>query len=559
MATVKNLVDALSEPTTRTFCPPIASDVMARPGEHPAVPAALLTPADEAVDGMPSLTVSIYDPLDQLLDQPGVPHEALRLHAIGRGTLTYRPVLGALQKCLVLRLAPFWTTARVRVKWLERWLEAGQMPRTFIYENVDEGQLRQMLQNLSPDPPSPANPAQPLGIGILMPTRVERGNATSKTQFIDDFMSGTEGAALMVRTGAIIGKIATSAPHTYRVRFHARYEGHTDAAPRPMHPRELFHLLFGNDSPEALNNALLKSIDAKGRSETALPRTKRMLLRPPLRTYFRVVWEAEQEFSAAAGPDGHEARWAASGALGGDLLTNTIPGFDRTNTYQGLFKCNVFASEMLLRSGFRVRMRKNPATAAGPETIYYYLANRIVGEARDTHMTLEAPGILATDGELPWGRRWDGVLHSTADADRAAVINRMMEEEGRAFYLVQEKRCVPITSCHGHVLLLERVDEGWPPGDEIAGQPTVKFELIGLESRGTRIGLTWIQATVIEAPADGLFRRRRIVTPEWPDFRPSNPASTSRNNDLLLIEAIPGGDPSTEGGLEDLCVRHQGG
>jgi hypothetical protein len=203
-------------------------------------------------------------------------------------------------------------------------------------------------------------------------------------------------------------------------------------------------------------------------------------------------------------------------------------------------------------------MRKNPATAAGPETVFYYLANRIVGEARDTQMTLETPGILATEGELPWGRRWDGILHSTADADRAGVINRMMEEEGRAFSLAQEKRCVPITSCHGHVMLLERAHDAWPPGDEIAGQPTVKFELIGLVSRGTRIGLSWIDASVIEAPADGLFRRRRTVTPEWPDLR-LNPAGTSRNNDLLLIEAIPGGDPGTESGLADLCVLHQGG
>jgi hypothetical protein len=134
----------------------------------------------------------------------------------------------------------------------------------------------------------------------------------------------------------------------------------------------------------------------------------------------------------------------------------------------------------------------------------------------------------------------------------------MMEEEGRAFYLAQEKRCVPINSCHGHVLLLERVHEAWPPGDEIAGQPTVRFELNGLVSRGTTIGLSWIHASVVEAPADGLFRRSRTVTPEWPDFR-LNPARTSQNNDLLLIEAMPGGDPATESGLEDLCVLHQGG
>jgi hypothetical protein len=223
-----------------------------------------------------------------------------------------------------------------------------------------------------------------------------------------------------------------------------------------------------------------------------------------------------------------------------------------------LYKCNVFASEMLLRSGYRVRMRKNPATPSSPEYVVYYLANRIVGEARDATMTLESPGIVATDGEPPWGRRWDGVLSQIPDSDRAATINRMMEEEGRAFYLVQEKRCIPITACHGHVLLLERVETAWPPAHPFGTRATVELELRGLQSRGTRIGLAWMHAAVVEAPADGLFRRTRTVAPDWPDFR-SDPARTSRNNDLLLIEAVPGGDPATEAGLRDLCVLHQGG
>ena len=560
-ATPKNLVDALSSEDRRAFCVPIASDVLARPQHFPSVPEALLSPSDGVVEDAPCLTVSIADFLNELGDQQDLPHEALRLHAVGRGKITYRPTLGPLQKCLVLTLAPIWPAAVPKARWLERWLEAGRVPRTVIYENVDPIHLRELLESLSPDPPAPPNPDQPRGVGILMPSRVSRDDSDddSKAAFIDDFMNGVEGAALIVQPGACIGKIgAAVTPQTYRVRFHVRYEGDTVADPRPMHPRELFNLLFGDDSPEAWGNALMKSIHAAGTSDTALPRSRRMLLRPPLRTHFRVIWEARQELTETSAADGHEARWAANGLLGQDLLTNTVPSFDRTNTYEGLYKCNLFVGEMLLRSGFRVRMRRNPATSGQPETVYYYLSNRVVGEARDVSLPLGGVGVLATEGELAWGRRWDGRLVQLAGLELVAEINRLMEEEGRAFYLVQEKRCVPIGACHGHELLLERVETTRPPGDPFGDRPTVVFETKGLASRGTRIGLQWIRAAVIEAPADGLFRRVRNVVPEWPDFF-ANTVRKSRNNDLLLIEAVPGADPSTDRGMAELCILHQAG
>ena len=161
-----------------------------------------------------------------------------------------------------------------------------------------------------------------------------------------------------------------------------------------------------------------------------MPLTQRMLLRPPLRTNARVVWEASQEL-----PD--HARWHQDGVLDPTKLLNPIDDFDRLKTYEGLFKCQVLGFEMLLRSGFRVRMHRY--VKDGQVHLYYYRVNRLAREARDVKgMTSQKPGVLGYQGEASWGRRWDLKLMALPAAQQPVEINRMIDEEGRAFYLVRE-------------------------------------------------------------------------------------------------------------------------
>ena len=551
-----NLTDRLSPSAFRYFHLPVASDPTGA-GTLPDVPASRYVVTESVVDGMPRLQVMVTETAEGFPTENGLPAAVIRLHAMGSGALSYRPQIGSLRQCLLLDLVPIWLFLAYRVRWLARWLEADCVPRTVVYDNVDPVHLRLLLANTQTiADPAPTEPLQfPLGV---------RQGELNKTEFLDRFMAGEPGLTMWARRGACIGQMAPTdaSPTSRQLGLTVRYQGHTDASPRPMLPRELFNLFFGIDSTEFAMHPLLQAIQDRGETESAppVPLTQRMLLRPPLRTTARVAWEASQEL-----PD--HARWRQGGSLDSTKLCNTIDDFDRSKTYGptpgfpgGLFKCQVFGFEMLFRSGFRVRMHRGPQD--GQTVVFYYLANWLAREARDVRkMTGTRPGILGYDGELPWGRRWDFKLYDMQEAARAAEINRMIDEEGRAFYLVREFEGTDEHKHAGHFLLIERVRETIPPDWPRPDFPyTVYFEIKGSTAgtRGTAMGLQWIVADVYQAPLGGLEHGEDLVVPQWPELaKPQVRPHASHDNDLLLIEAIPGPDPHTPEGVRALCSIHQ--
>jgi hypothetical protein len=542
-----NLTERLSPSAFRFFHLPVASDPSGA-GALPAVPPSRYQVEEAIVDGMLRLQVTVAQTAEGFPPANGLPAPVIRLHAMGSGTLAYRPQIGSLRQCLLVNLVPTWLYMAYRVRWLARWLEADCVPRTVVYDNVDPQQLRQLLADtLMIADPAPSEPLQ-------FPPAVRRG-VLSKTLFLDRFMAGEPGHTMWVRRGACIGQMAPApgSTTTRRLGLTVRYQGHTDASPRPMVPRELFNLLFGNDSIEFSGHPLLRAIQQLGESATTQPVTHRMLLRPPLRTNARVVWEGTQEL-----PD--TARWSEGGALDSTKLLNTVDDFNRNKTYGGFFKCQVFGFEILLRSGFRVRMHRYEKN--GQVHLYYYRVNRLAREARDVKgMTETKPGVVGYANELPWGRRWDIKLQTLPLDQQPAEINRMIDVEGRAFYLVREFEGKPGRRHSGHFLLIERVYETVPPDWRVEVPPhTIFWESEGSTAgnRGTDVGLMWIYADVIQAPLGGLVRGDDLVVTQWPKTaKVEVRADATVDNDLLLIEAIPGPDPDTLAGVRALCSIHE--
>jgi hypothetical protein len=540
-----NLTDRMSRGAERYFHLPVASDPTGG-ADRPAVAHETYLIEEGEADGFPHLGVAVEDPPGATTGDPLLA-AAVRLHAMGEGWLSYRPQRGAFRQCLILDLPPIWFNVAARAPWFERWIEADCLPRTVVYDNVDLAHLRGLLE---------ATPVSPTtGFRLSYPASVTR-NEITKADFIDRFLAGEPGHAMFAGRGAAIGRMDRMPGHPTlrRLRLRAFYQDHSDDDPRPMLPRELFNLLFGIDSPEFAGHPLLRAVHEVGEGDVeTVPRSLRMLLRPPLRTHARVIWEAEQELAAEALSD--TKRWRKSGSLGRTKLLNAVDGFNRDGTYKDKNKCNVFVGEMLVRSGFRARMHPFQGN------LVYSVVNWVAEDARHTAMTVTEPGLLGFAGQIPWGRRWDGVFATKPFDQMAPLINHMIREEGRTFYLVQEF-LHPESGVwrSGHMLLLEAVHEMTP-----GGAPTVRWEGLGrTKPRGasttpdsyTQIGLWGIVATVVEAPSSGLRRRvEAMVVVNWPEvFRDNtqSKAEASQNNDLLLIEALPGRDPGTPAGYQDL-------
>jgi hypothetical protein len=206
-----NLTDRLSPSAFRWFHLPVASDPTGA-AELPPVPPSRYFVSESVVDGMPRLQVMVTETSEGFPTDNGLPAAVIRLHAMGSGTLAYRPQIGSLRQCLLLDLVPAWLFVAYRVRWLARWLEADCVPRTVVYDNVDPVHLRELLANTQTiADPAPSDPLQfPLGV---------RQGELNKTEFLDRFMAGEPGLTMWARRGACIGQMApTEASPTRRGR-----------------------------------------------------------------------------------------------------------------------------------------------------------------------------------------------------------------------------------------------------------------------------------------------------------------------------------------------------
>jgi len=177
-----------------------------------------------------------------------------------------------------------------------------------------------------------------------------------------------------------------------------QYNTDNDIDHKFMHPREFFSLLFWQEkydelyTPSIQWDATCMDFSNDPDSPYRHPLVQRMMrskedgtsitngrtyenddwlgLRPPLRTYKRVEWEAKRELT------NNGEKWAGDKALikdGKCLLQNPFiyRGIVNANNcnesdanrlpYCGYAKCNIFAGEIAFRSGFKVFVMKRPA------------------------------------------------------------------------------------------------------------------------------------------------------------------------------------------------------
>jgi len=341
---------------------------------------------------------------------------------------------------------------------------------------------------------------------------------------------------LEAEAGAYLGTVAASDPADNTgvnrlLILHAEYHDHTDSSPHPMNPLELFYLLFGRDSEEALNHPLLRKIDTTGQIQAG-HESKTMRLRPPLRTSARVIWEADLEIQ------NHASNWGILGNCATRFYNDhdrqghhfNRAGFNtcknKAGTVVGCWKCNLFVSEIALRAGFRIRIHE-----VGTNLWHYSDANSYANRIHNATGTTDR---IALEGKiendtLTWGWKIEAWLRSLDPADLMQAINNALEEEGRCLVLAGAR------SDTGHIVIVERV----------VSQP------IPTATQGD--GMRSISVTTREALRGGAGSR---PSENFGLNGVGGSADSSHNfTRLHLFEFHPGEDPDTPRGLKNCNVE----
>ena len=385
-----------------------------------------------------SLNVKIQIPAGGLVDEAGYPDPLIRVHAIDESRISFEPAADGRQDRLVLEMLTFafYRTALVSGMpgWFGRWEDAQSVPTKVVYENVDRAQVEALLNGVAaPVDVSLENRVEPTG-GLRFPVEIIQSN---KAQFIMRFLAGTPDHSIYADAGAVIGAAATDPMDNTRrlLMLHALYQDHTTDNPHPMNPRELFHLIFGDDSVEAVNHPLLVRLNELGGTTqgTVHPESKRFLIRPPLRTWKRVEWEANQEIN------NHSNNWTPSGSLGADRFYNNhsrvVGVVTRTfnpATFAGSNKCNLFSADISIRAGFAACVHPVDANR------WHYLdansnANRIQ-RVTGTVGRVAATGV-SDDAARTWAWRIENDVRNQAAGSRQQFLNDKMQQEGRCLIL----------------------------------------------------------------------------------------------------------------------------
>jgi hypothetical protein len=596
-----NLVDHLSAASgRRAFYPPLASiapgKLSTRSIDRTAF--AIGPPAASNNNGVTldvPLNIRITPPFGGFVDEPAsgltdsdsgfvdsfaLPDPLVRLHAIGSCFVRYKPT-DATRGKLLLKLGLFlaaagtprdWGLNRLP-PWWRQWVSAGCIPTDVIYENVDFAKIQELLGRIAaPIDTTYENRVAPT-YGLLFPAEV---TAADKNAFITQFLAGNDDYFLYATAGAYIGMAAQAPPASNMgtdslLTLHATYHDHTTAVPHPLNPLELFYLLFGNDSVEAVGagptppHPLLKRIDELGSvqpQQSISLETKRTLLRPPLRTSKRVAWEARQEIL------NHHLNWRKDGNLGAGRTFNTHSRggmtYDFGYSFNDSNKCNLFVSDICLRAGFRVCLH----TLGGGSTVTHYNdANGYSNHAHDAPSTANERTAMrgafnrawpdtALDPDITWAWKIETWLRSQCDPsidanERLTRINNAILEEGRCFILAVARprqfniRHMKATECTvgnlekhgtGHIVIVDNVSR-IPAFATTLGR-----------------GLTSIAVNTFEAGTNGGANSREYQ-PALSGWAPTADSESGFVR-IHLFELQPGKDPHTLQGLRNLNISN---
>ncbi|HEX8774885.1 MAG TPA: hypothetical protein VF735_15030 [Pyrinomonadaceae bacterium] len=542
-----NLVDALSiTGARRAFYMPVAS---IPPGSTSVreVEARQYKPLDERVSGGKDLIlkIGIVPPSGGAFSNEGtLPDPSFRLHAMAGGSVRFKASDGTMDDRLILDVLAYFggitNFPTGEIRWWLRWIEAGCVPYQIIYENVDKTELQTRLNAMKPGQSS---------YGLTFPREVT--TPAEMTTFITGFMAGNQTHVLSAEPGAYIGTAAADPKDANNklLKLRARYQGHTDTDPFVMNPRELFHLIFGEDSEEARNHPLISTIDLLGLGGKG-NESKTMRIRPPLRTSKRLEWEARQEI------DNHQEDWEPDAALTTDRIYNNLTRDGRTVTNSGFAdanKCNLFTSDIAVRAGFRVGLHD-----VDSNTWHYVDANshaNLVHKASGTAERVELQG-RHTDSARTWGWKIENWMRAQNITQLQQKLNEAIKEEGRCFIVsgARQRRFVKvkkgcggkdgICDCKaalrkngiGHIVLVR----------EVLGQPRL--------AATAGEGLQSIHVQSLEASSDGAISRDVTFRLGGKSGSASAAVGFIR---LHLFELHPGRDPDTADGLSDLNVRSE--
>ncbi|MBU7026819.1 MAG: hypothetical protein HXS48_07745 [Theionarchaea archaeon] len=178
----------------------------------------------------------------------------------------------------------------------------------------------------------------------------------------------TDGVSRTTRAGEVIGKAGDHSGDTSRkqVKIKIEYLDDTTNESKFMHPREFFSLLFWKEECDPVLNQLpLPSYHHPLLRKMMLSRENGtseidpgpfqdddwLGLRPPLRTFQRVKWEAIREHLI----DNYKTYWGKRDPgrnIQGNVNERIKNPLIHKEGYEKNSKCNIFSGEMLFRAGF---------------------------------------------------------------------------------------------------------------------------------------------------------------------------------------------------------------
>ncbi|MCK4398672.1 MAG: hypothetical protein KAV25_06740 [Methanophagales archaeon] len=384
----------------------------------------------------------------------------------------------------------------VPVSWFYNWLLAETIPNKIIYENII---------NVNPTP-------------------------------------------CMVRAGVKIGEMGNHPTDDSKKQIKISI-GYAGSNPRFMHPREFFSLLFWReecdpfytDTPIDYDRPLLKKMMRLYDDGSSVINERSepvddigdvldnvfhcdenidswLGLRPPLRTYKRVEWEARVTHVV------HHDNWQTAGSLRGVLRNPLIVG-----TAARASKCNIFAGEMAFRAGFRVFVHRasgtrlqydNCSTLASKHCIDPSCNENEIFPTRRGGVSSRLPRITHNGDtyqiSLPYG------IKRYVSATNSDFINGNISTGGRVIIHSRRGYTDPIGAVMGHVVILAHLDR-----------------VLSNNIRGTILDQ---HCTRVDIPKACNYRR--------PCGGCDGPTGRA------FIELIPGGDPTEEWGVIDLnCLE----
>lgn len=440
---------------------------------------------------------------------------------------------------------------RYYIRWFDSWIETGRIPKKIIYENIVDRICSDSDQNVS--------------------------------------------------AGDVIGHAGSHPSNSTKkqIKIKIEYQDSADTDPKFMHPREFFSLLFWREECDPVFPNPIAPDPLVG-PEYAFPLLQKMMrvydngnpvvngpgepveniedilnnvsdanswlgLRPPLRTYKRLEWEARiahilHHFNWQRLPtdSGEAARLrGAHGADYGNIANLKRNPLIVLNPYTHASKCNIFAGEMAFRAGFRVfvyitgsglvyftgNILVRPCTSASDdgEKILSRLSSATIGYRTKTYRI---------GNNIPRGKK-RFVTSSNADQ-----IYNEINLEGKAIIHTRKAYC-RARSGSGHASYTSGRCPGGvcPPSiscgpEDSSTHRHQAFHIVFL-SMLLSVFPNNIEATIIDQhnspPHETVCFARDSTIAD---------VGCKDSSERAFIELIPGGDPTEEWGVIDLnCLE----